>query len=151
MAQISGIHHACITVPNIKRSKKWYQEVIGLKLVAEFDLNMPEVGVGVGMPGAHLLGAMLRWGEAEGATMVELIQYLKPVGKKYDPDTPMCNMGCTHVAFATENAIDALHEELVAKGVDFYSPPQLVEVGGQPVKFCYFKDPDGVTLEFIGT
>lgn len=151
MAQINGIHHACITVTDLEKSKKWYMEVLGLNLVAEFDLETPELGRGVGMPAAHLLAAMVRWGEGEGATMIELMQYLNPVGKKYDPNTPMCNIGCTHVAFATENAIDALYEEFVAKGVKFYSPPQPVDVGGAVVKFCYFKDPDGITLELIGT
>ena len=151
MASISGIHHACITVSDMERSKKWYTETLGLKVVSEFDLDTPELGEGVGMPGAHLLGAMLQWGEGENATCIELLHYIKPGGKKYDPTTPMCNIGTTHVAFGTENAIDALYEELVAKGVRFYTPPQPVDVGGVVVKFCYFKDPDGITLEFIGT
>lgn len=151
MASISGVHHACITVPDMENAKKWYTEVLGLNLVAEFEIDTPELGVGVGMPGAHLQGAMLRWGEGEGATMVELLHYVKPVGKAHNPNKPMCDMGTTHVAFSTESAIDALYEELVAKGVNFYSPPQSVDVGGVVVKFCYFKDPDGVTLELIGT
>ena len=151
MASISGIDHACITVSDMERSKKWYTETLGLKVVSEFDLDTPELGEGVGMPGAHLLGAMLQWGEGENATCIELLHYIKPVGKKYDPTTPMCNIGTTHVAFGTENAIDALYEELVAKGVKFYTAPQPVDVGGVVVKFCYFKDPDGITLELIGT
>jgi catechol 2,3-dioxygenase-like lactoylglutathione lyase family enzyme len=151
MPTISGIHHACITVSDIERSKKWYEEHLGLRVVSEFDLDTPDLGVGVGLPGAHLLGAMLQWGEGEKATYIELLQYLKPKGKKQDPDEPMCNLGTTHVAFSTENAIDALYEELAGKGVKFYSPPQPVDVGGTVVKFCYFKDPDGISLELIGT
>lgn len=151
MAQVSGIHHACISISDIEKSKKWYQDVLGGKVVAEFDIDVPQLGTGVGLPGAHLLGAMLMWGEGEGASMIELLQYLKPVGKKFDPNTPMCDVGSSHAAFATVNAIDELYKDLVAKGVKFYSPPQSVDVGGTVVKFCYFKDPDGVTLEFIGT
>ncbi len=72
-------------------------------------------------------------------------------GKKWDPDAPMSNIGCSHIAFATENCIDELYEELVAKGINFISPPQEVEEEGEVIKFCYFKDPDGVTLELIGS
>ena len=151
MARLSGIHHACSTVSDMEMSKKGYTETLGLKVASEFDLDTPELGKGVGLPGAHLLGAMLQWGEGNQATCVELLHYVKPKGKKYDPKTPMCDIGTTHVAFGTENAIDALYGELVAKGVKFYTPPQPVDVGGVVVKFCYFKDPDGITLELIGT
>lgn len=151
MAQISGMHHACIIVPEIEEAKKWYQDVLGLKLMAEFDLASPEVGTGVAVPNAHLLGAMLQWGEAEGATMVELIEYANPAGQKFDPDTPSNAQGVAHIAFSTIDAIDELYSEFVAKGVKFYFPPQSLEVGGAVVKFCYFQDFNGAKLEFIGT
>ena len=151
MAQISGLHHACIIVPDIEKAKQWYEDVMGLTTMAEFDLGIPEVGIGVGVPDAHLKGAMLQWGDAEGASMVELIEYAKQAGQPFDPATLSNAQGVAHIAFATENAIDALYEELVAKGVNFYSPPQTVEVGGAEVKFCYFQDLNGAKLEFIGT
>jgi glyoxylase I family protein len=151
MAEISGIHHGCITVSDMERSKKWYQEVLGLKLITEFYLDVPELGTGVGVPGAQLKGAMLQHGEGENVAMIELLHYVSPIGKSWDSEVPMNNIGCTHIAFATENAIDDLYEELVGKGVKFYSPPQTIELEGDAVKFCYFKDPDGITLELIGS
>jgi glyoxylase I family protein len=151
MAEISGIHHGCITVSDMERSKKWYQEVLGLKLITEFYLDVPELGTGVGVPGAQLKGAMLQHGEGENVVMIELLHYVSPIGKPWDSDVPMNNIGCTHIAFTTENAIDDLYEELVGKGVKFYSPPQTIELEGDAVKFCYFKDPDGITLELIGS
>jgi glyoxylase I family protein len=151
MAEISGIHHGCITVSDMERSKKWYQEVLGLKLITEFYLDVPELGTGVGVPGAQLKGAMLQHGEGENVAMIELLHYVSPIGKSWDSDVPMNNIGCTHIAFATENAIDDLYKELVGKGVKFYSPPQTIELEGDAVKFCYFKDPDGITLELIGS
>jgi catechol 2,3-dioxygenase-like lactoylglutathione lyase family enzyme len=63
----------------------------------------------------------------------------------------MNNIGCTHVAFSTENSINELYDDLVGKGVKFYSPPQSIELEGEVISFCYFKDPDGITLEFIGS
>jgi hypothetical protein len=97
------------------------------------------------------LGAYLQFGDGEGVTQVELISYLKPIGEKWNPDTPMSNVGCSHIAFATENCIDELYEELVTKGINFISPPQEIEEEGEVLKFCYFKDSDGITLELIGS
>jgi catechol 2,3-dioxygenase-like lactoylglutathione lyase family enzyme len=148
MAQISGIAHACINVSDVETSKKWYQEVLGLTLVSEFKHDL---SAGVGIPNAHVLGATLQWGEGENLTQVELINYLGPLREKFDPDTPIYRIGCSHVAFAVENGIDELYKGLMARGVEFYSPPQAVDVGGTIVKFCYFKDPDGIPLELIGT
>ena len=54
----------------------------------------------------------------------------------FDPDTPINRIGCSHVAFAVENSIDELYKELIAREVEFYSPPQAVDVGGTIVKFC---------------
>ena len=151
MDKIKGIHHACICVADIERSIKWYREILGAKLLTRFDLHHPNLGKAVGIPGASLKGAMLLWGEDEFASMIEVLCYTNPIGEKYDPHTPMCNIGCTHVAFTTVNTIDDLYEELQAKGVRFYSPPQLLEIEGQAFKMCYFKDPDGITLELIGS
>ena len=151
MANISGMHHAGIIVPDIEKAKEWYQGVLGLKLVGEAELNAPELGTGVALPGAHLKEAMLQWGEEEGATLVELLEYINPVGEKFDPSTPSNAQGVSHIAFSTVDAIDELYKELVDKGVKFYSPPQSVDVGGMVIKFCYFQDLNGAKLELIGT
>jgi len=148
MAQISGIAHACINVSDIERSKKWYQEVLGLKLISEFKHDLSD---GVGIQKAHVLGAILQWGELEGVTQLELINYQGHLRKQYDRSTPIYQIGCSHVAFLVKNAIDQLYKELEVKGVEFFSPLQVVKVGGEVVKFCYLRDPDGIPLEIIGT
>lgn len=151
MAQISGIHHTGIVVSDMEKSKRWYQEVLGLRLVAEFTLDSEELRTGVAVPGCTLLGAMLQWGEGEGVEMIELLHYPTHPAKPFDWNMASNEYGVRHVAFATENAIDDLYKELVAKGVEFLSPPQELNLEGNKVKFCYLKDPDGIGLELIGT
>jgi catechol 2,3-dioxygenase-like lactoylglutathione lyase family enzyme len=46
LLQATGIAHACIVVSDMEKSKRWYQEVLGLKLVGEFKLDTPEIGTG---------------------------------------------------------------------------------------------------------
>jgi glyoxalase/bleomycin resistance protein/dioxygenase superfamily protein len=43
--------------------------------------------------------------------------------------------------------IERVYSELQAKGVEFYSAPQLFEFDGYKAKAVYFLDPDGTTLE----
>jgi glyoxylase I family protein len=57
--------------------------------------------------------------------------------------------GITEVAFWVQD-IEKTYEELCAKGVEFYSPPQLFALEGYgKAKAVYFWDPDGTTLELI--
>ncbi len=151
MAKISGIHHTGIVVSDMEKSKKWYQEVLGLKLVSEFDLDSEELRRGVAVPKCRLLGAMLQWGDGERAEMVELLHYPTHPARPFNRDMASNELGVRHVAFATENAIDDLYAEMAAKGAVFLSPPQELDLDGVKVKFCYLKDPDGIGLELIGT
>jgi catechol 2,3-dioxygenase-like lactoylglutathione lyase family enzyme len=46
--------------------------------------------------------------------------------------------------------IERAYGELSARGVEFYSPPRLFELGGYgKIKAVYFSDPDGTTLELL--
>ncbi len=82
----------------------------------------------LGMPGAHLKGALLKAGDHT----LELFEYLSPKGKPYDRRT--CDVGPCHIAFLVAD-IHEWYEALSAKGVHFNSPPQAVEVGGE-THFC---------------
>lgn len=151
MASISGLHHTGIVVSDMERSKKWYQEMIGLTLEDEFDLDSSEIQKGVGVQNCRLVGAMLKWGKEENGQMIELLHYPSHPGKRTDRNLPSYEYGVRHVAFSTTNAIDELYEKLSSKGVEFLSAPQEIEIEGNKIKFCYFKDPDGNQLEFIGS
>lgn len=141
---LAGVHHIAINVSDIKKLKKFYQEVLGLKL-----LFPPQEGSGaelekaVNVPRAKLKYAMLQAGD----TCVELIQYLNPIGKPYDRKN--CDTGNMHLAFRVSD-IDKAYAELKKKGVKFNNPPVKIDSG--PLKGCafaYFTDPDGVTLEIF--
>ena len=56
--------------------------------------------------------------------------------------------GCNHVAIEVDD-IEKAYCDLKAKGVEFYSPPQLFQFAGYKAKAVYFWGPDGTTLELI--
>jgi catechol 2,3-dioxygenase-like lactoylglutathione lyase family enzyme len=80
---------------------------------------------------------------------VELLQFIEPVTAAGAPRPQLTHPGITEVAFWVTD-IEKTYEELCAKGVEFYSPPQLFTLEGYGgAKAVYFWDPEGTTLELI--
>lgn len=80
-----------------------------------------------------------------GNDCIELLQYVEPSGKPYDRMN--CDTGNLHIAFRVPD-IEKTYATLKERGVKFNSPPNNIDSG--PLKgdvYCYFLDPDGVTLE----
>ena len=141
---IDGVHHIAINVSEINKSINFYQEVLGLELIfPPQEASGEELEKAVKVPNVKLKFAMLQTGD----NVVELLQYVNPVGKPYDRRN--CDTGNTHLAFRVSD-IDKAYAELEKKGVKFNGPPIRIDSG--PLKGCawaYFTDPDGVTLEIF--
>tara|TARA_B100000315_G_C14416328_1_gene513394 strand:- start:14 stop:466 length:453 start_codon:yes stop_codon:yes gene_type:complete len=147
---ITGMQHVGVCVSNLERSLDFYCNTLGLTKVAEFEAEDEKITKNIlGLEGAKLKVAMVQHGEASDTTVIELIQFLTPLGKSFPSDFQYNNVGVTHIAFKV-NEIEKLYQDLVSKGVRFNSPPQSLgtkELG--LIKAVYFKDPDGITLEFM--
>jgi catechol 2,3-dioxygenase-like lactoylglutathione lyase family enzyme len=101
--------------------------------------------------GTVLRTVYVRSGKDMKGAPLELLQFLEPPMTAGAPPPQLTHPGITEVAFWVRD-IDKVYGELRAKGVDFYSPPQLFALAGYgKVKAVYFWDPDGTTLELIET
>jgi catechol 2,3-dioxygenase-like lactoylglutathione lyase family enzyme len=141
---LSGVHHIAVNVSDIDKSIRFYEKILGFKL-----LFSPQEGSGeelekaVKVPAAQLKYAML---QTENV-VVELIQYLNPIGKPYDRSN--CDTGNMHLAFRVSD-IDDAYAKLKERGVTFNGPPVKIDSGPlSKCAFAYFTDPDGVTLEIF--
>jgi catechol 2,3-dioxygenase-like lactoylglutathione lyase family enzyme len=139
---LAGVHHVAINVCDMDRSLRFYEDTLGFR-----QLFPPQEGSGedlersVKVPSAKLKYAMLQTGNI----IVELIQYLNPVGKPYDRRN--CDAGNMHLAFRVSD-IDEAYAKLKDRGVKFNGPPVKIDSGPlSNCAFAYFTDPDGVTLE----
>jgi glyoxylase I family protein len=122
---LQSIHHVALIVSDYERSKKFYTQVLGLKIITEtyreardswkLDLTLPDGGQLelFTMPGAP---ARLSYPEA---------------------------LGLRHLAFAVGN-VDGAVKELTEKGISC-EPVRLDELTGR--RFTFFADPDGLPLE----
>ena len=143
---IDGARHAGITVSDLDRSLEFYCGLLGLELLWRRLYEEREITRIVGVPEATGLEiAMLRVPESDFD--VELIQYHgceSPSGS-----SPPSHHGTGHFCvFVT--GIDALYDDLLARGVTFRSDGP-VEMGAGPNKggkSLYSLDPDGYIFEF---
>ena len=135
--------HAAFIVSDLDGSIQFYQDVLGLKVVAgprEVGAETPFRTV-VGYAGARVKWVHLG---LDSDRQLELIQYMIPEGKK-TMEIERCDVGAAHSAFVVDN-LKKYYEELTAKGVRSVQPPAEDSHGNTAV---YMFDPDGFVVEFI--
>jgi glyoxylase I family protein len=127
--QLSKIHHVAIICSDYSRSKKFYCETLGLRIIAEayrserqsykLDLALPD------------------------GTQIELFSFPNPPARLSRPEA----CGLRHLAFEVMD-VTATKIELEQKGIAVEAI-RIDEYTGR--KFTFFADPDGLPLELYET
>ena len=163
-AEFERIFHVNICVTDLDRSLKWYQEVLGMKVVeGPFMGEGPAMrGIGIGAESVgvdsktavKVRGAFLRWSDNEHEAVIDLLEFInpRPVGAPYET---LHNIGIARIALGVKD-VDAAYEDLKSKGVKFITPPVSISnmEGAQSllseIAYCCFYDPDRTILELYG-
>lgn len=122
---IKAIHHIAILTDDYERSKTFYTEVLGFKILAETYREERK---------SYKLDLSIN-----GQYQIELFSFPEFKERASFPE----QKGLRHLAFAVEN-IEASAAELVSKGVDVQGI-RVDELTNK--KFCFFYDPNGQPLE----
>lgn len=122
---LKSIHHVAIICSDYQRSKSFYTELLGLKVIAEhyresrdsykLDLALPDGG------------------------QIELFSFPTPPPRVSNPEA----QGLRHLAFLV-SSVEAAADELREHGVEV-EPIRVDEFTGK--RFTFFQDPDGLPLE----
>jgi catechol 2,3-dioxygenase-like lactoylglutathione lyase family enzyme len=147
---LGPVAHVGITVRDFDKALAFYEGVLGMEKLAEATFSGAVASRLTRIPGTVLRAAYLRGGKGIKGPPLELLHFVEPGSGKGTPYSQLNNPGITEVAFWVDD-IEQVSAELMSKGVEFYSPPQLFEFGGSKAKAVYFLDPDGTTLELIQT
>lgn len=123
--QFSRLHHAAIICSDYARSKHFYSEVLGLRIVAEAFREARN---------SYKLDLAL----ADG-TQLELFSFPNPPPRPSHPEA----CGLRHLAFEVKD-VEATVLALQARGV-VVEPIRVDEFTGR--RFTFFADPDGLPLE----
>lgn len=126
MLNLKAIHHIAIICSDYEASKKFYTEVLGLKVKAE-----------------HYRAARDSWKLdliLNENYVIELFSFPNPPPRPSRPE----GAGLRHLAFAVSD-LDKAIENLQNHGIAS-EPIRVDEYTGK--RFTFFSDPDGLPLEF---
>ena len=122
---IKGIHHVAILTDDYERSKTFYVDILGFKILGETfreERNSYKLDL-----------------EINGLYQIELFSFPEFKERASFPE----QKGLRHLAFAVDNIEESV-AELVAKGVAVQGI-RIDELTGK--NFCFFYDPNGQPLE----
>jgi lactoylglutathione lyase len=144
---VAGVGHFGIQVADLERSIAFYEQLIGLELVARWTRDQEYIQDLVGYPGVVLHVAVFRLPKTDAC--LEVLEYKNVERSPVDPGT--ANPGTAHLCLYVED-LDAVYNRLKDAGVEFVSEPKtptiLPNKGGRVV---YLLDPDGIRLELLQT
>ncbi len=145
---LGPVAHIGITVRDMDAALAFYVDVLGMEKLGEATFSGEEASRLTRIAGTVLRAVYLRGGKEIKGPPLELLHFVEPATDAGRPYTGVSNLGITEVAFWVDD-IEKTYADLQAKGVEFYSPPQLFQFAGYKAKAVYFWGPDGTTLELI--
>ena len=139
---ITAVRHTGIVVSDMQESLRFYRDLLGMEVWADFKDDSHFVQAVTDVPGAHIW--MIKLKAADGCS-IELLQYLS-----HPQDVPKpvraCDVGCNHVALQVDD-LDKLYEKLISAGIRAHVPPTVSPDGYAKVIYC--RDPEGVIVELV--
>lgn len=143
------IAHVGITVSDMDRSVHFYRDILGMDFQGMMIMEGPETDALFGMENVKAHVAYLNGSREIAAPPVELICFESPLCLK--KNSSLINTSVSEICFETDS-IDEMYLYLVSSGVECLSPPQRFDssaYGFGVSRAFYFRDPDGIILEFI--
>jgi glyoxylase I family protein len=125
MFKLNRVHHIAIICSDYKKSKHFYSEILGLKIISEVyreQRNSYKLDLEVG-----------------DQYQVELFSFPNPAVRPSRPEAA----GLRHLAFEVDD-IDAVINYIKESGV-IVEPIRIDEFTGK--RFTFFADPDGLPIE----
>jgi glyoxylase I family protein len=127
MLKLNHIHHVAIISTDYEKSKCFYTEVLGLKIVREVYREQRD---------SYKLDL-----EVAGLYQIELFSFPNPPARSSRPEAA----GLRHLAFEVDN-IDEAAFHIKEYGIEV-EPIRIDEFTGK--RYTFFADPDGLPVEFV--
>ena len=127
MLKLNHIHHVAIIGTDYAKSKYFYTEVLGLKIVREVYREQRD---------SYKLDL-----EVAGLYQIELFSFPNPPARPSRPEAA----GLRHLAFEVDDIDEAVFH-IKEYGVEV-EPIRIDEFTGK--RFTFFADPDGLPIEFV--
>jgi len=120
------IHHIAISVKDLEKSIEFYEDIFGLKELKRFTKE-----------GRDMEAAILKLGSIE----LEIFQF-KDFSKGKNDLSNLKITGLKHIGFEVDS-VDRIYNKLKDKKINIDEPKK----GTTCKKYCFLKDPDGISIE----
>jgi catechol 2,3-dioxygenase-like lactoylglutathione lyase family enzyme len=144
MMKNARLLHYSHCVSDLGRSRRFYTEVLGFEVVAEFDFDDSDTARVMGVPGARFTGVFM---QRDGFRM-EIIAFTNPPPERAVRRRAANEIGHSHLSFYVTD-LDAALAELRAQGVAIDAETRATLVNG--IECCVVRDPDGFPIEIVQT
>jgi catechol 2,3-dioxygenase-like lactoylglutathione lyase family enzyme len=142
---LKRLFHIAINSTDLERSVAFYQR-LGFQVMADREVHNDQVKAAFAVPTGDLRFVHLRLGDAEEATLLDIVQWGGDGTADGDATPPQHQRGITRFAVLTDDT-DAVYRELAADGVSFLTEPTTVMTDEGGWKVCLALDPDGVVVQ----
>jgi catechol 2,3-dioxygenase-like lactoylglutathione lyase family enzyme len=134
--------HYSHCVSDITRSRRFYTEVLGFAVVAEFDFDDPATAQVMDLPGCRFTGIFMQ----RDGMRIELIGFTAPPPDDARRKRRANEVGHSHLSFYVTD-LGATLTELAGQGVEIERHTRAVLAGG--IECCVIRDPDGFPIELV--
>ena len=134
--------HYSHCVSDLARSRRFYTEVLGFEVVAEFDFDDAQTARVMGVAGARFTGIFMK----RDGMRIELIGFSNPPPDRTARKRASNEIGHSHLSFYVTD-LDATLRELRAQGVTVDDETRAVLTNG--IECCVVRDPDGFPIEIV--
>jgi catechol 2,3-dioxygenase-like lactoylglutathione lyase family enzyme len=148
------MNHVALNVSDLERSRAFYVDILGFEIMNYTEHNDGAISVVWNTPHVFMKEyrlrppAMLGYGprQSDYTFTLDLIQWTSPTVESY---TPKFNqVPAAHFCFTVQDLAKSVRD-LENKGVEFIAPPYRFPEEEGSWHVVFFKDPDGVVLEFL--
>ena len=138
---VIGFRHTGIIVKNMKESKHFYENILGLVVMQDYEDDSKYINDVLGLSDGKIRMVKLK---SNDGYIIELLEYIHHPTDLLD--RPFYNVGSCHVAFTVKNA-DQIYQRLKNAGIEIISEPLLSSDKTAKVFFCI--EPNGIRVELV--
>jgi len=134
--------HYSHCVSNLERSRRFYVEVLGFEVVAEFEFDDPATAKVMDLPGCRFTGVFMK----RDGMRIELVAFREPPPEATSRPRRSNEIGHSHLSFYVTD-LEATLRELRAQGVRVEDHTRTLLPSG--IECCVVRDPDGFPIEIV--
>ena len=143
-----AIRTATMSTPDLQKSAEFVTEALGMYELPE-QLHTDEHEALWGLKGASCKRKVFIGGTESETILLEVVQYLKPLGKPWPEDYRLCDQGILNICFGDPQSGKGVHAQL-EQAQAHGAVPTTPKVLDMKIAGCvYVDDPQGFSDEFM--